>query len=160
MAIDSAGIALQGEGRYTRLHAKATQNTTLVQYVPEELPQPEPSLGRTAHMKRQLMLGRIRSKLARVQRQVRKARKKDMLLELQVLISTFVEEVGAESHTSDVEVDKGDDDRSDEEFWAHLPTADSRVDHIASIPVASERPFPGKMVSSRSRRLMDGRVAG
>jgi hypothetical protein len=150
MAIDSAGIALQGEGRYTRLHAKASLNATLVQYVPEELPQPKPSLGRTAHMKRQLMLERIRSK----------ARKKDVLLELQDLIRTFVEEVGAESHTSDVEVDKGDDDRSGEEFWAHLPTADSRVDHIASIPVASERPFPGKMVSSRSRRLMDGRVAG
>ena len=106
------------------------------------------------------MLGRIRSKLARVQRQVRRARKKEVLLELQDLIRTFVEEVGAESRTPEVEVDTGNDDRSDEEFWAHLPTADSRVDHIESIPVASERPFPGKMVSSRSRRLMDSRVAG
>ena len=156
MAIDSGGNALEGEGRYTRLHAKAFPNTTLVQYVPEELKKPEPSVGRTAQEKRQLMLGRLRSKQARVQRQVRKARKKDMLLELQVLISTFVEEVGAESQTSDVEADNGDDDRSDEEFWAHLPTVDSRLDHIASIPVASERPFPGKMVSSRTRRLMDG----
>ena len=150
MAIDSDGSALQGEGRYMRLHARTALNDTFAQYVPEELPLPKPSLGQSAHMKRQLMLERIRSK----------ARKKDVLLELQDLIRTFVEEVGAESHVSGVEVDMDSDDRSDEEFWAHLPTADSRVDHIASIPVASERPFPGKMVSSRSRRLMDSRVAG
>ena len=152
MAIDSEGNAVQGEGTYAILQAKATPNTNFARYVPEELPQPKPAVGQSASTKRQLMIERIRSKLAKERKRVRRLRKMDALLDLQELISTFVSSVEAESPAPVVEVATDDGDCSDADFWSQLPTADSRVDHLASIPVTA-RPFPGRMVSSRSRRL-------
>ena len=98
------------------------------------------------------MIERIRSKLAKERKRVRRLRKMDALLDLQELINTFVSSVEAESPAPVVEVVTDDGDCSDADFWSQLPTADSRVDHLASIPVTA-RPFLGRMVSSRSRRL-------
>ena len=164
MAIDSCGNAVGGDGRYTRLHAKTVQDATFIQYVPEELKKAEPSGGKTAQEKRQMMLGRIRCKQGRVQRQVRKARKKDMLMELQDLISTFIAEPADRAESSSAEVhgqverdaSDGNSGQSDEEFWASLPTTDSSAEHLANIPVASRRPFPRKMVISRTRMFANG----
>ena len=154
MAIDSDGSALQGEGRYMRLHTKTTLNDTFAQYVPEELPLPKPSLGQSAHMKRQLMLGRIRSKLAREQKHVRRARKKDALLELQELIRTFGDEVEAESQTPGEERGTGSGGCSDEEFWTHLPTADDRREWMQRVP---DLPKDGKTLMPRRHQPKERR---
>lgn len=154
MAIDSDGSALQGEGRYMRLHARTALNDTFAQYVPEELPLPKPSLGQSAHMKRQLMLGRIRSKLAREQKHVRRARKKDALLELQELIRTFGDEVEAESQTPGEELGTGSGGCSDEEFWTHLPTADDRREWMQRVP---DLPKDGKTLMPRRHQPKERR---
>ena len=150
MAVDSCGSAVGGDGRYSRLHAKTVQDTSFIQYVPEELKKAEPSGGYTAQEKRQLMQGRIRCKQARVQRQVRKARKKDMLMELQDLISTFIAEPAGRAECSSAVVHE--QVNSDEEFWNSLPVDEGRRERILSIPSPPTHDFRGKALRSRCKQ--------
>ena len=155
MAIDSDGNAVQGDGTYARLQVKATPSTTFTHYVPEELPLPKPSVGQPASIKRQLMIARIQGKPAKERKRARRARRLHARVELQELIRTFVGEDEAESTAIEVDADTDEGECSDKEFWAQLPTTNSRENHLASIPVTA-RPFPGRMVSTRSRRLESG----
>ena len=158
----------RGSGTYSRLKPGAGGLDDFVPYAPATFAPPVPS-GCSAEQKRRLMRGRLLCKIGKEAARLRRQRRKDAKVEVREVIRSFISAADGEGQTMDDGVvadsspagenlsQQTDDqweqalgsDNSDEEFWATLPTTDSRTMHIQGIPSRPDRSFPGKAVRSR-----------
>ena len=158
----------RGSGTYSRLKPGAGGLDDFVPYAPATFAPPVPS-GCSAEQKRRLMRGRLLCRIGKEAARLRRQRRKDAKDEVREVIRSFISAADGDEQTTDDGVvadsspagenlnqQTGDQweqalggDNSDEEFWATLPTTDSRTMHIQGIPSRPDRSFPGKPVRSR-----------
>ena len=163
------GGTSQGSGAYSRLKPECSGGVGFAPYVPATFDPPTPC-GASAERKRWLLRGRVLCRLGKEAAKHRRLRRRKAKHEVREVIESFSKAAEGEGQPIEEEMtmagsvscgegfnqqtceqwesERGDDN-SDEEFWSSLPTADSRTDHLQSIPPQPSRDFPGRAVRSR-----------
>ena len=103
-----------------------------------------PQVGRAAEDKRQLMLVRLRGRLAKEARDRKRMRKVEARASLKALIDSFAADPVEGERERAGEVD------SDEEFWNNLPVGEARRERLLMIPIPPARGVRG-MVRAKAK---------
>ena len=110
-----------------------------------------------------MMHDRVLCKVSRETARLRRLLRKEAKSEVKELIESFTavansEDVIAEVDglASSVDAAVDEDEQSDENFWASLPTmATQNRTHVREIPTQALRAYPGRMVKTRADLLKE-----
>ena len=148
---ESSGSTALGSGTYSKLRPIVDVDPDFFPYVPAQLVA-SVSSGQSAEMKRRLMRGRVLCKISSRAAELRRQRRNEIKVEVREVIRSFLDNAddGGQQEAAELE-EPGN--CSDEEFWANLPVASNREEHILNVPTQPDRLYPGKKVQSRAEAL-------